>query len=206
MATQPIHGLPAGPGRLLGTAALAVACLLVSVLGFQNRALRREVRHLRFQDGIPHEGLVVPAFRAATLTGDSVTIGGMEPGGRQVLFFFNTTCPYCLRSLPAWKMIATQVRAVGAPPIDVFGVALDSLEPARRYVAEHQMQFPVVRFPNTRIAAVYRATGVPITVVLDHEGNVLYGHGGPVVPGPVVDSILSAARSPREASERRSRS
>jgi peroxiredoxin len=206
MATPPTRGLAAGLGRLLGAAALAAACLLVLLLGFQNRALRRDVRHLRFRDGILHEGLVVPAFRAATLAGDSVMIGGSESGGRQVLFVFNTTCPYCLRSLPGWRTIAARLASADRPRITVVGVTLDSLEPTRRYVAAHQLGFPVVRFPNARTAGIYRATGVPITVVLDHEGNVLYGHGGPVVPGPVMDSVLSGARTPRDTSQGGSRS
>ena len=184
-----------GGGTVRGfvPAALLAALVLVGVLGVKNSRLEREVRRERVQEKFPHPGMVVPAFRAATLAGDSVTIGTTVPGGRQVLFYFNSSCPYCLQSLQAWKTIATRLRAPGSSEVGVFGISLDSVSATVRYVAAHGLDFPVLRFPNGKTAAMYRAIGVPITVVLNDDGDVLYGRAGALI-GSAVDSVMAAVR------------
>ena len=93
--------------------ALALAAILVVVLGSQNRGLVQEVRRLRGQQRLPHRGDAVPVTRAPTLLGDSVTLGG-GPDRAQVLFIFTTTCRYCLETLPGWQGIAARLaRAPG---------------------------------------------------------------------------------------------
>lgn len=177
----------------LPRAALAVAAVIVLVLVQQNRALREESRDWRRRALFPYPGFVVPAFRAATLAGDSVTIGESREGTRQVLFFFNTTCRFCLETLPGWKEVDSElVRSGGAS--EVFGVSLDSLPETRRYASEHELPFPIIRLPDPRFAKFYRAEGIPLTLILDREGTVLHSRVGSIEPGPAVDSIIAAAR------------
>jgi peroxiredoxin len=135
--------------------------------------------------------MVVPTFRALTLGGDSVTIGA-TPGRRQVLLFFTTTCPYCLASLPAWRRIAA---ADSAEPtrFDLIGVSLDSAEQSSRYVMVHAVPFLVVMLPERKLARLYRASSVPLTMVLDSTGRVVYARLGQL-PLQVADSVISAAR------------
>jgi cytochrome oxidase Cu insertion factor (SCO1/SenC/PrrC family) len=191
MFREVIQRFGAGSWRLAGRFAFLAALVLVGALSAKNRALQREVRRLHVEEKIPHAGVVVPTFPTATLTGDSVTIGSAAPGTRQVLFFFNTTCGFCIQTLPMWKSIATQLTGLGRPVVNVFGIALDSADATARYVAAHHLDFPVVRFSNGKTAALYRAVGVPITVVLDDDGNVLYGRGG-ALNGSAVDSVMAA--------------
>jgi hypothetical protein len=100
MAADGLRRVGQGLARWFSPAALVAALVLVAVLASKNQSLQREVRRLRVQDKTPHAGVVVPAFRTATLAGDSVTIGSAAPGTRQVLFFFNTSCPFCIQTLP----------------------------------------------------------------------------------------------------------
>jgi hypothetical protein len=48
------------------------------MLGRQNRSLKQANRDLMTRFTQPHRGLIVPSFRAASLAGDSVTIGAMR--------------------------------------------------------------------------------------------------------------------------------
>jgi len=185
--------------RLAYPLALAVAALLVVVVAFQNRTLREELRTLRRRAEGPYRGLVVPSFRAVTLAGDSVTIGEGAPGVRQVLFIFNTTCGFCRETLPYWRRIAHELRTEERREVEVYGISVDSEAETRRYVGEEGVSFPVLGFPEVKLVRLYRAEGVPRTLVLDHEGEVLYARAGSFRSESVVDSIIAAARAPAAA-------
>lgn len=169
---------------LAGTSGTLVA------IAYQNKDLRRDVRRAQIEKQLPHVGHVVPAFATTTLAGDSLTVGAVEAGGRQVLFIFNSECPYCLKTLPSWKEVAG--RAYRLHSVSVVGISLDSLvSMTRDYVERHAIQFPVVRFPDHRLARVYRAVGVPLTVVLDDAGTVVHFRAGELSDSLAVDSVLA---------------
>jgi peroxiredoxin len=138
--------------------------------------------------------MVVLAFRATTLAGDSVTIGQMNPGGHQVLFVFNTTCGFCLETVPAWKTVFTELNAPGMPEKAVYGISLDPEGQTRRYVLDHRLAFPVLCFPDPRLAKLYRAEGVPLTIVLDHQGEMVHVRMGVLRDRGSIDSVIAAVR------------
>jgi len=138
--------------------------------------------------------MVVPVFRSTTLAGDSVTIGETNLGGHQVLFVFNTTCGFCVETVPAWKTTFAEFNALGAPEIAVYGISLDREAETRRYVVDHGLPFPVLRFPDPRLAKLYRAEGVPLTIVLDHNGEMVHARLGALRDRESVDSVVSAVR------------
>lgn len=177
--------------RALVFAALVLAAGLVAVLAAQNRSLREQVAHFRRERRVLHEGVVVPAFHTTTVQGDPVLIGDPPPGGRQLLMILNASCPYCLTTLPRWKEIVARVRDAGAPA-DAYVVSLDPDSVTAAYLAEHRFNLPAITFPDQRTALVYRAIGVPITVVIGEGGQVLYGRPGLISKRSTVDSILTA--------------
>ncbi len=173
-------------------AALAASALLVVVLGLQNRTLREELSELRLRAERAYPGLTVPTFRAATLAGDSVTIGETLPGRRQLLLVFNTTCGFCRRTIPVWNRIASNLRDA-ASEVEVFGISTDGEMETREYASREGITFPVLRFPEAKLARLYRVVGVPLTLVVDHEGQVVYARGGSLERPSAVDSIFQAA-------------
>lgn len=172
---------------------LAGAAALVVVLARQNRTLRDELATLGRQASLPRVGLYVPTFQTATLDGRSVTIGKAAPGSRQVLFVFNTTCGFCLETLPSWTAIVTELRE-SADRVSVYGISLDPETETREYVTEHALSFPVLLFPEGKLERLYRVGGVPLTLVLDHEGRILYAKPGTLRDRASIDSILAAVQ------------
>jgi peroxiredoxin len=179
--------------RLLQPLALGLASVLVVVLAIQSRRLREEVRTLRRQITLPYRGHMVPAFHATTLTGDSVTIGAPPPGARQVLFVFTTTCRFCLSTLPAWKSAFAAVQQ-DKPGTTVYGVSLDPVAETERYIGEHALPFPVVLLADARMVALYRASSVPLSLVLDSDGRVRYARLGEIIHSATTDSLVEAVR------------
>jgi peroxiredoxin len=185
--------------RILPYAALAVAAVLVVVLAQQKRSLIRDVEKARFElrqaRTEPLRGMYVPAFQAATVEGQPATIGEVPvEGGRQVLLMYTTTCRYCLSSIPAWKRIKAAADTMQSVRAAVYGVSLDSVDVTRQYIAKHQLPYPTVRFPSDKVAGMYRAGTVPITLVLDEQGRAIYTRTGELKDPQAIDSVLAAIR------------
>jgi cytochrome c biogenesis protein CcmG/thiol:disulfide interchange protein DsbE len=186
--------------RILPYAALALAAVLVVVLGQQKRGLIQQVEKaqydLREARTTPMRGMWMPAFQAATLEGQPTTIGEV-PGdsvGRQVLLMYTTTCPYCLSSIPAWKQLKAAADTMTSVRAAVYGVSLDSVNVTRDYITKHQLPYPTVRFPNEKLAGMYRAGTVPVTLVLDAQGRTIYSRVGELKSPASIDSVMQAIR------------
>lgn len=187
------HGM-----RVFERTALVLAALLVVVLAIQNRALRTELARAERDAVFPHPGLVVPTFRSVTLEGDSVVVGQNAEGSRQVLFVFRTTCPHCQRTFPAWRRIAAEVRdRVGSTT--VYGVSLDPVDVTREFLAAEGFAAPVMAFPDPKLKKLYRVVGVPTTLVIGAQGEVVHARVGVLETERAVDSVLTAARQPTTA-------
>jgi len=182
---------------------LAMSALVV-VLAHRQQKLTEAYRTLRLRTSLPSAGAAVPTFRALTLDGDSITIGeGPDPLAKQVLFVLTTSCPFCRQTLPTWARIADSVSTLRQGQVVVAAISLDSLDLTQDYVRQHQLRYPVVLFPAKKLRRLYRASAVPQTLVLDHEGRILYARTGLLEPRAVVDSIFAAlSRPPRAVSVR----
>jgi peroxiredoxin len=138
--------------------------MLTVVLGIQNRKLRKLHQQTIELAADPHVGYVNPALMLLDLEGDSVRLGSPS-ARRQVLLAFNTTCPYCLESLPAWKGLLTRCHEIQAGNIELVGVSLDPPSLTRPYVTAHALSFRVVSMPP-RWHRLFRFSSVPAVVVL----------------------------------------
>lgn len=137
-------------------AALAAAVALVAVLGMQRRAQDERYAALLRDTSLPRGRMYVPTFTAPTVDGSSVTVGERRDGGKQVLFLFTTTCPYCKASLPAVREVALAAAQELAPGATMYGIVLDSLSLAAEYASVNDLRFPIVEFPARKLR-VHRA-------------------------------------------------
>lgn len=177
-------------GPWILAAALIAASALVLVLSRRLHDLAADYKDLRRLTMLPHAGTVVPTFRTVTLRGDSVTVGELaDSAARQVLFIFNTTCPYCRGMIPTWQHMADSVEGLGRG--QALAISLHPADTTRRYVAEHALRYPVLTFPQSKLERLYRAAAVPQTVVLDWTGTVLYAKTGTLDPASL-DSVYAA--------------
>lgn len=181
-------------GRFLPAIALTAAAALVVVLSLKVRDLNERYSKLFERATRPYAGMFVPTFQTTTLEGAPVTVGEAPGRGRQVLFVFTTTCPYCQSTLPAWREIKASLDTVRSVPVAVYGISLDSADSTRTYAAQNKLPFPVVRFPQDKLTSIYRAGSVPLTVVLDEEGRMIHSHLGELRERASIDSVLAMVR------------
>ena len=184
--------------RILPYLALAVAAVLVVVLGQQKRSLIEQVEQTQYQlrqaRTEPMRGMWMPAFQAPTLEGQPATIGELPAEGRQVLLMYTTTCPYCLSSIPAWKQLKAAADTMTSVHAAVYGVSLDSVDATKQYITQHGLPYQTVRFPDEKVAGMYRAGTVPVTLVLDERGRTIYSRTGELKDPAAIDSVMQAIR------------
>ena len=184
--------------RWVMAAGLVVGATLVVVLSQRLTRLTHEYQVLQRRASTLTTGTMVPTFQAVTLTGDTLSIGERKDGGRQVLLLLNTTCAFCQATLPVWAQLADSIRQV-SPDVEVIAVSLDSLDATRRYAEEQGLNMPVVTVPTRKLSRLLRASRVPQTAVVDHEGWVLYGWTGLIAAEAIWDSIFIAITAAQPA-------
>jgi len=177
------------PRWRLVIAALAAACALVVVLGWQNRRLRESLEALTERATGPYVGMFVPVVSAETLAGPPLVLGAPAVAP-QILYFFTATCPYCKASIPAVHELVRR-----APGAELIGVGAGPADELAAYARDHGFGFPVVELADDRDRALYRSRDVPMVLVVDRDGRVRYRHVGELGPQHV-EEILAAAAIP----------
>ena len=180
------------PGLLLKLA-LGVSLALVVALTIRLGQTRVEHAKTRRLASSLHAGSYVPAVATVTLAGDSLVLGARQSAAdRQVLLLFTTTCQFCKATLPVWIALADSLHRADRH-IRVVGVSLDSVALTRPYAALHHLSFPIVSMPSRKLRILYRASAVPQTIVIDHDGQVRYAAIGTLRVPAVLDSVYRAA-------------
>jgi thiol-disulfide isomerase/thioredoxin len=110
----------------------------------------------------------------STLDGDPVDLADFV-GGPLVVNFFAESCPPCVAEMPTFEAIANEV----APEITFIGVSEDpSSVGARRIIGETGITYPVVWDRDGSALISFEALGMPTTLFVDSNGDILELHTG----------------------------
>lgn len=179
--------------RFVVGSALGISVVLIVTLSLEMHAARVAYADLARRAQEPHAGIFVPTFTAQTLAGKRITVGRSSAGGRQLIVVFTGICPFCRASVPTWRWLAVEaMKGAQSRHVEVVGISWDSMDDTRRFLAEQHITFPVVRFPERKLGVLFRSRNVPVTMVLDSAGRVLYGHVGALTEALARDSVLAA--------------
>jgi peroxiredoxin len=119
----------------------------------------------------PTPRTAAPAFALPDLSGAKLSLASLR--GRVVLlYFWATWCPYCGKELPA--AIEELARAYGDRSLTVLAVNIEERpETVRSWVRQHKVTVPVLLDADGDVAADYRVTATPTTILVDREGRLL---------------------------------
>ena len=121
-------------------------------------------------------GPTVPALDAVTLAGDSVVLADLR-GEVVLLNVWATWCVPCRKEAPELQAL----HEARGDSLHVIGVTVDNRgaeEQIRAFIDEYGMTYDIWWDPDGSAIEVFGAAGVPLTVLIDREGRIVWRHLG----------------------------
>jgi thiol-disulfide isomerase/thioredoxin len=119
---------------------------------------------------------VAPAWTLKNLDGKPVSLSDFK-GKVVVLDIWATWCPPCRAEIPHFIEIQNEYKDKG---VTVVGMSVDSTGPAdvAKFVKDNGMNYPIVMADEATATAYGADQGIPFTLVIDKNGNVVSRHLG----------------------------
>lgn len=173
---------------VIGSTVVATALVIVMLKGFG-----RDPHEVPFN----LKGKPAPEFTLRRLdNGERVTFAELK-GKPLVINFWATWCGPCKQEDPVLRW-GSRKFAQDAAFIGV--VFEDTVENARRAMAENNLGFPQLEDPLSSMAVDYGVTGVPETYFMDASGLIRDKFVGPIDPQSLTERIQELSRpAPMEA-------
>ena len=145
-------------------------------------------------DADPADGArPAPAYEAVSLAGEPVSLAELR-GQVVLLNVWATWCAPCRREIPELQALHTARSDEG---LRVIGVTVDSRsaeDEIRRFIDEFRMTYEIWWDPDQTAVATFAAVGVPLTVLIDREGRIVWEHLGAFQRGdPALLAAVDAA-------------
>lgn len=117
-------------------------------------------------------GEQAPSFKLANLQGETVDLADYEGKG-VLLNFWASWCNPCVNELPlineAYKLSGVDVLAINVG---------ENAETAQRFAERYELAFPIVLDEEMDIKRQYRVSGLPLTVLINSDGELVERHEG----------------------------
>jgi peroxiredoxin len=136
------------------------------------------------------EGQVAPDFALKSSTGENLRLSEYR-GNVVMINFWATWCGPCRQEMPLLDELYTRYERVG---FRLLGVNIDDdSRRAMQMIEDLGVSFPVLFDTRKEVSKLYEVEAMPVTVLVDREGNVRYVHHG-YKPG-YEDKYLDQVRS-----------
>jgi peroxiredoxin len=134
-------------------------------------------------------------FTLTALNGGTLTLSTMR-GRWVILNFWATWCVPCGTEMPALQTIANE----RSGEIALFGINMrESDDDIRAYMTRNHLSFPILTNPDDTVYANYSLDlGIPQTVIVSPEGQVVWHQFGPLELDSfrsTLDQVMSAKSS-----------
>lgn len=139
------------------------------------------------------EGRQAPDFALKSSTGENMRLSEYR-GDVVMINFWATWCGPCRQEMPLLDELYTRYQRVG---FNLLGVNIDDdSSRAMKMVDELGVSFPVLFDARKEVSKLYEVNAMPVTVLVDREGNVRHVHHGykPGYEEKYLDEIRSLLR------------
>lgn len=139
------------------------------------------------------EGKQAPDFALKSATGENLRLSEYR-GDVVMINFWATWCGPCRQEMPLLDELYTRYQRVG---FNLLGVNIDDdSSRAMKMATELGISFPVLFDARKEVSKLYEVNAMPVTVLVDREGNVRHVHHGykPGYEEKYLDEIRSLLR------------
>ena len=139
------------------------------------------------------EGQVAPDFALKSSTGENLRLSEYR-GDVVMINFWATWCGPCRQEMPLLDELYTRYERVG---FSLLGVNIDDdSRRAMQMIEDLGVSFPVLFDARKEVSELYEVEAMPVTVLVDREGNVRYVHHGykPGYEEKYLDQVRSLLR------------
>ena len=138
-------------------------------------------------------GQPAPDFALKSSTGENLRLSEYR-GDVVMVNFWATWCGPCRQEMPLLDELYSRYQRVG---FSLLGVNIDDdSRKAMNMISELGVSFPVLFDARKEVSKLYQVDAMPVTVIIDREGNVRYVHQGykPGYEEKYLDEIRSLLR------------
>jgi cytochrome c biogenesis protein CcmG/thiol:disulfide interchange protein DsbE len=144
----------------------AIGLVALGIVGF---ALFRSSQGGVSVSGAADLGAAAPAVEMEGFDGGTVTLAQFE-GKPLVMNFWASWCPPCVAEMPDLEKVFQDVK----DDVQFLGVnQSDQKGAAERLAAETGVTYPLASDPNGEVFRAFGGAGMPTTVFIDPDGNVV---------------------------------
>ena len=152
---------------------LAIIVLMgleIVFLMYQNRKLKAVIDDPKQYFKTLAKDDTVPAIAAYDLDGNDVSLRYSAEAPHSVLFWFAPTCPSCEDNIEFWKQVYVEQKS---DRLRFLGMCAGQPDEAAAFVADHEIEFPVMSVTDPYIMEAYQGNMLPQTVLISPEGTIL---------------------------------
>lgn len=146
-----------------------IVVLVVALLGYG----------LLKEDDTPSSPIVnrpAPEFTLQSLEGQEYQLSKLK-GRPVVINFWASWCLPCRVEAPVYRTLSRDA----GDQVEFLGIAFnDDQKKAQAFQEEFGLNLPILWDPGSRVAIDYGVAQIPVTLVLDQDGTIVYRHLGEV--------------------------
>lgn len=118
---------------------------------------------------------IAPEFVLRSLEGQNLRLSELR-GEVVMVNFWASWCGACRSAMPSLNELDEKYRRAG---LKVLSVNVDDEQQRAAHMSQSlKIRFPVLRDEQKTVARLYKADTLPLTVLIDREGNIRYSHTG----------------------------
>lgn len=122
-------------------------------------------------------GKKAPPFKLLTIDGEEIELESFAKDKVSLLVFGATWCPHCVHEIPILKEYYNEFKEDG---FEVLGIDIqESKKKVKSFAERNKINYPVVLDSNAKVARLYKVVGIPLNIVLDKNGVIVYKENKP---------------------------
>ncbi len=116
-------------------------------------------------------------FKLSTVDGKEIELGSFAKDKVTLLVFGATWCPSCRHEIPILKEYYSELKDSG---LNVLAIDIkESVKKVKSLIDKMQINYPVVLDSNADVAKLYKVVGIPLNIILDKNGVIVYKENKP---------------------------